>query len=86
MAFLAVGRCADVSRLNLEAANLAPGPKGELLVDDYGRTSTPTVYAVGDVSGAPMLANQATAQARVLPTPQSTTIPVRQRNPIALRL
>lgn len=65
MAFLAVGRRADVSRLNLEAADLAPGPKGELLVDDYGRTSTPTVYAVGDVSGAPMLANQATAQARV---------------------
>ena len=65
MAFLAVGRTADVSRLNVEAAGLAPGTKGELAIDEYGRSAVPTIYAAGDVTGLPMLANQATAQARV---------------------
>lgn len=65
MAFLAIGRRADVSRLNIDATGLALGAHGELAVDEYGRTSAATVYAVGDVVGAPMLANQAAAQARV---------------------
>ena len=64
MAFLAVGRSADVSRLTVEAAGLAPGLNGELVIDEFGRTPVPTIYAAGDVTGLPMLANQATAQAR----------------------
>ena len=65
MAFLAIGRRADVSRLNLDAVGLEPATRGELVVDAFGRTAVPTIYAVGDVSGGPMLANQATAQARI---------------------
>jgi dihydrolipoamide dehydrogenase len=75
-AFLAVGRRPDVGRLNLDLAELEPGPAGELQTDPFGRTAVPSIYAVGDVTGTPMLANQATAQAWVagrhaagLPTP-----------------
>jgi dihydrolipoamide dehydrogenase len=65
MAFLAVGRRPDVGRLNFGAADLQPGPSGELQTDPFGRTSVPCIYAVGDVTGTPMLANQAMAQAWV---------------------
>ncbi len=62
-AFLAVGRLADTARLNLRAAGLQPGPAGELQTDLCGGTAVPGIYAVGDVTGEPMLANQAMAQA-----------------------
>jgi len=65
LAFLAVGRRPDVGKLNLGAAGLQPGPSGELQTDPFGRTAVPCVYAVGDVTGKPMLANQAMAQAWV---------------------
>jgi dihydrolipoamide dehydrogenase len=75
-AFLAVGRRPDVGRLNLAATGLEPGPTGELQTDPFGRTAVPSIYAVGDVTGTPMLANQAMAQAWVagrhaagMPTP-----------------
>jgi pyruvate/2-oxoglutarate dehydrogenase complex dihydrolipoamide dehydrogenase (E3) component len=62
-AFVAIGRLPDLSRLNLGAAGLRPGPGGGLQPDSFGRTAVPTIYAVGDASGMPMLANRATAQA-----------------------
>jgi dihydrolipoamide dehydrogenase len=65
-----------VGRLNLAATGLEPGPTGELQTDPFGRTAVPSIYAVGDVTGTPMLANQAMAQAWVagrhaagMPTP-----------------
>jgi dihydrolipoamide dehydrogenase len=64
-AFLAIGRWPDVGKLNLAATGLEPGPSDELQTDPFGRTSVPSIYAVGDVTGTPMLANQATAQAWV---------------------
>jgi pyruvate/2-oxoglutarate dehydrogenase complex dihydrolipoamide dehydrogenase (E3) component len=64
-AFLAVGRLPDTGRLNLPAAGLRPGPGGELPTDACGGTAVPGIYAVGDVTGLPMLANQAMAQAWV---------------------
>ncbi|MEJ2559478.1 MAG: FAD-dependent oxidoreductase [Anaerolineae bacterium] len=63
MAFVAIGRLPDLSRLNLGAAGLGPGPGGGLQPDSFGRTAVLTIYAVGDASGVPMLANRATAQA-----------------------
>ncbi len=76
MAFLAIGRTPDLARLALDTAGLAPGPGGGLETDVYGQTRVPGIYAVGDATGAPMLANRATAQARIaarhalgLPTP-----------------
>lgn len=65
MAFLAIGRTPDHSRLDLAAAGLSVGPDGRLAVDGYGRTAVPSIYAVGDAAGGPMLANRAMAQAWV---------------------
>ncbi|MFV9506017.1 MAG: dihydrolipoyl dehydrogenase family protein [Oscillochloridaceae bacterium umkhey_bin13] len=62
MAFLALGRTPDLQRLNLSMLDLQPQADGTLVVDSYGRTIIPGVYAVGDAAGGPMLANRAMAQ------------------------
>jgi dihydrolipoamide dehydrogenase len=62
---VALGRKAETHSLKLENAGLAPNDRGFLEVDAYGRTSVATVYAVGDVTGGPLLAHAATAQGLV---------------------
>lgn len=64
MAFLAIGRKPDVAALNLEGAGLVL-EKGTVAVDEYGRSAQPHIYLAGDVTGNPMIANKATAQAWV---------------------
>lgn len=64
MAFVAIGRAPDLSRLNLEAAGVEMAGKVPQ-IDEFGRTSVPGLYVVGDAAGAPMLANRAMAQAWV---------------------
>ena len=46
----ATGRVPNVEGLGLEAAGVALGDKGQVKVDDRNRTSTPTIFAVGDVT------------------------------------
>jgi dihydrolipoamide dehydrogenase len=65
MAFLAIGRKADISKLNLSAVIDTPIANNALATSKFGRTAIPTIYAAGDVTGAPMLANRAMTQARV---------------------
>ncbi|HUC85592.1 MAG TPA: dihydrolipoyl dehydrogenase [Candidatus Acidoferrales bacterium] len=62
---VALGRKPVTGALKLENAGLAPNARGFLDVDAYGRTSVATVYAVGDVTGGPLLAHAATAQGLV---------------------
>jgi len=62
---VALGRKPVTSSLKLENAGLAPNERGFLDVDAYGRTNVATVYAVGDVTGGPLLAHAATAQGLV---------------------
>lgn len=64
MAFLAIGRKPDVAALNLEGAGLSL-ENGTVMVDEYGRSAQPHIYLAGDVTGPPMIANKATAQAWV---------------------
>lgn len=64
-AFLATGRAADLSFYDPNAIPFVLTPEKALAVDEFGQTSQPGIYAVGDVTGAPMLANRATMQARV---------------------
>lgn len=64
-AFIGIGRTPDLSRLNLEAVGLQPGPNGGLAIDDFCQTTVPGIYAVGDLTGGPMLANKAMVQARI---------------------
>lgn len=50
---LAVGRKPNTAALHLESANVKLGERGEVLVDDYLRTSNPRIYAAGDVTMGP---------------------------------
>jgi glutathione reductase (NADPH) len=46
----ATGRMPNTRGLGLDAAGVATGERGEILVDEYSRTSVPSVWAIGDVT------------------------------------
>jgi glutathione reductase (NADPH) len=46
----ATGRAPNTRGLGLDAAGVKTGTSGEILVDDYSRTSVPSVWAIGDVT------------------------------------
>ena len=62
----AVGRKANVSQLNLEAAGVALTERGFIQVDEYQNTTTPGIYALGDVSGEKELTPVAIKAGRTL--------------------
>ena len=47
---LAIGRMPNTMALHVGKAGVALGKKGEVVVDEYSRTSTPHIYAIGDVT------------------------------------
>jgi NAD(P) transhydrogenase len=61
----AVGRQPNTDLLRLEAAGLAPGPRGRLDVNEYFQTAVPHIYAAGDVIGFPALASTSMEQGRL---------------------
>jgi NAD(P) transhydrogenase len=61
----AVGRQPNTDLLRLEAAGLAPGPRGKLAVNEFFQTAVPHVYAAGDVIGFPALASTSMEQGRL---------------------
>ena len=63
LVLVAVGRRPNVEDLGLEALGLPV--EGYLAVDRQLRTAVPSILAVGDVTGPPLLAHRAEAQARV---------------------
>jgi NAD(P) transhydrogenase len=62
---VAAGRSSNTAQLNLAAAGITPGPRGLITVDHEYRTSTPHIFAAGDVIGFPALAATSAEQARV---------------------
>jgi mercuric reductase len=50
---VATGRTPNTARLRLEVAGVRTGARGEIVVDEYLRTSNPNVFAVGDVTLGP---------------------------------
>ena len=64
-ALYSIGRTGATSRLNLEAAGLAPDDRGRLKVNSHFQTKVPGIYAVGDVIGFPALASTSMEQGRV---------------------
>ena len=54
----AVGVVGNIENLGLEALNVKTD-KGCIVIDGYGRTNVPGIYAIGDVAGPPMLAHKA---------------------------
>ena len=54
----AVGVVANVEGLGLETLGVTI-ERGTVVVDGYGKTNVPGIYAIGDVAGPPMLAHKA---------------------------
>jgi NAD(P) transhydrogenase len=61
----AAGRQGNTKDLNLSGAGLEADERGRLKVDQFYRTSTPSIYAVGDVIGFPSLASTSMEQGRL---------------------
>ncbi|HEX4294259.1 MAG TPA: glutathione-disulfide reductase [Rhizomicrobium sp.] len=47
---LAIGRAPNTAMLHVEKAGVSLGRKGEIVVDEYSRTSADNIYAIGDVT------------------------------------
>jgi len=47
---LAIGRMPNTAALHVEKAGVELGKRGEVKVDEYSRTSAPSIYAIGDVT------------------------------------
>jgi len=58
----AVGVQGNIENLGLEALGVKT-ERGCVVIDGYGKTSVPGIYAIGDVAGPPMLAHKAEHEA-----------------------
>lgn len=56
---ISVGRTPNTRDLGLDAAGITCNERGFIPVDAQRRTSVPHIYAIGDVTGDPMLAHKA---------------------------
>ncbi|MBU3655313.1 MAG: dihydrolipoyl dehydrogenase [Alphaproteobacteria bacterium] len=54
----AVGIIGNTEKIGLEGTKVVV-ERGHIVIDGYGRTAEPGVYAIGDVTGAPWLAHKA---------------------------
>jgi dihydrolipoamide dehydrogenase len=54
----AVGVVGNIENLGLEKLGVKT-ERGTIVIDGYGRTNVPGIYAIGDVAGPPMLAHKA---------------------------
>ncbi|TMQ24518.1 MAG: dihydrolipoyl dehydrogenase [Candidatus Rokuibacteriota bacterium] len=63
---VAVGRRPQTRELGLEATRARVTERGFVEVDARGRTADPHVWAVGDITGEPMLAHRAMRQGKVV--------------------
>jgi dihydrolipoamide dehydrogenase len=61
---VAVGRRPLTAGLGLETTRVQVTPEGFISVDEQRRTAEPSILAIGDVAGQPMLAHKATHEGR----------------------
>ena len=62
---IAVGRKPNSHLLNLKVTDIEIDDKGFIKVDMYQRTTAKNIFAIGDISGNPMLAHKATHEGKV---------------------
>jgi dihydrolipoamide dehydrogenase len=62
MVLVAVGRRPVTDNLGLDAAGLQVDDRGFIATDQQQRTKVPNIFALGDVTGAPLLAHRAMKQ------------------------
>jgi mycothione reductase len=63
---VAAGRQPNGDQIDAKAAGIDVGPMGEIVVDDYGRTSAAGVWAMGDINGRYQLKHMANGEAKVV--------------------
>jgi dihydrolipoamide dehydrogenase len=61
---VAVGRRPNASVPGLDATKVVVDPRGFIVVDEQLRTAEPSIFAIGDVVGEPMLAHKASHEGR----------------------
>jgi len=66
MVLVAVGMRPTAKEIGLDKVGVKINERGFVPIDKYGRTNIPSIYAVGDVSGPPMLAHKATKEGEVV--------------------
>ncbi|HEY3254133.1 MAG TPA: glutathione-disulfide reductase [Polyangiaceae bacterium] len=64
--FWTIGRHANTARLGLDSASVRTDRNGHVVVDEWQNTTTPGVYAIGDVTGRATLTPVAIAAGRRL--------------------
>ncbi|MEA1048221.1 dihydrolipoyl dehydrogenase [Lamprobacter modestohalophilus] len=62
---VAIGRRPNGKLINAEAAGVKVDEHGFIKTDQHMRTNIPTIFAIGDVVGGPMLAHKATHEGKV---------------------
>ncbi|MCE9613412.1 MAG: dihydrolipoyl dehydrogenase [Lentisphaerae bacterium] len=62
---VSVGRKPNTENLGLDKAGVRVDARGFIEVDAQRRTAVPSIFAIGDVAGQPMLAHKATYEAKV---------------------
>jgi dihydrolipoamide dehydrogenase len=62
---VAVGRRPNGKKLGLEALGVQVDERGFIAVDAQRRTAVPSIFAIGDVAGEPMLAHKAAHEGKV---------------------
>ena len=62
---VAVGRRPNASVPGLDRTRVRLDERGFIVVDEQMRTAEPSIFAIGDVAGEPMLAHKASHEGRV---------------------
>ena len=62
----AIGRIPETGQLKLDNAKIETAPNGQIIVNDDWQTSTPHIYAIGDVSNSCNLTPYAIAEGHIL--------------------
>ena len=62
---VSVGRIPNTDNIGIENTGVKVDQKGFIKVDEYRRTNIENIYAIGDVTGDPMLAHKATHEGKV---------------------
>ncbi|NUP14405.1 MAG: dihydrolipoyl dehydrogenase [Polyangiaceae bacterium] len=63
---VAVGMRPSTKNLGLDKAGVQVNERGFIPIDKQGRTNVPSIYAIGDVSGPPLLAHKATKEGEIV--------------------
>ncbi len=62
---ISIGRSPNTEQLNLGHTDVKVDKNNFILVDEYQKTSVGSIFAIGDVTGNPMLAHKATHEGKV---------------------